>query len=556
MIADAPKNKILVVDDQPENIHVLIENLESKYEILFATDGLKALDIATSDNRPDLILLDIMMPGIDGYEVCRRLKAVDATSDIPIIFITAKPDEMDETEGFTLGAADYIIKPFRLPVVKARIQSVLRLKEEMDQRLLLARKLEDLNKNLEERIQGKTRQLLIANEHLKVSELKYRTIFENAIEGIFKSTLEGRLLDVSPSCAKILEYESAQSLIDENVNAVNLYHQPQDRQEWTRRLVEEGEVISFETRFKKKTGSIIWALLSAKGIRNPQGKITHYQGFFVDITEQKRVTELEQANTRLRELDSLKSSLLSTASHDMRSPMSAILGFNGMIKSMFSKNFIPLSQTNPELETVAGKIMDRFDIIENEGLRLIRMVNDFLDVSKLESGCSEWNDQSVLLNDVCKQAMRVVSGLDQTNRNVQLENTFAPDLPILKCDPDRLMQVMVNLLGNAAKFTQSGFIRVCTLAVPKNQIEVQIEDTGPGIPEIEQLKIFDKFHQIPHQISSLKDAPKGTGLGLTICKKIVEHYGGKIWVESEPGIGSTFIFRMPVNKGEAETLTL
>ena len=546
MNSETPQKKILIVDDQPGNIHILIENLEAEYEVLFATTGEKALDMLFSGNRPDLILLDIMMPGMNGYEVCASLKSNSETRDIPVIFLTAQSQETDETTGFRLGADDYIVKPFRMPVVKARIKAVLRLKDEMNSRKILAEKLENLNRHLEERIKEKTGELERAYESLKISENKFRTIFENAIEGIFQSTPDGRILNVSPSLVTILGYRSSRDLIAEITDTTQLYARPEDRDELRRILEQNGEVSGFETRLKKQSGETIWVMLSAKVIRDDNGNLSHYQGFVIDITARKRANELELANTRLRELDALKSALMSTASHDLRSPMTAILGFSELIKLDFAKHFLPLSTGNPSLEKRAEKIMDRLGIIAREGGRLIRLVNDFLDISKFESGCTEWHDQPVWMTEVIEQAVKVIGGQLPQNQQLDFTVTCDPGIPAVLCDPDRIMQVMVNLLSNAAKFTRAGNIAVRLLTVPGDQIEMRVEDTGPGIPEEEKEKIFHKFYQIGSGQADVDKHRKGTGLGLAICKQIVEHYGGKIWVESELGCGSTFIFRLPV----------
>lgn len=552
MNSEAPQKKVLIVDDQPGNIHILIENLEAEYEVLFATTGEKALDMLFSGNRPDLILLDIMMPGMNGYEVCARLKSNSEFSDIPVIFVTSQGQETDETTGFRLGADDYIVKPFRMPVVKARIKAVLRLKDEMDNRKILARKLENLNRHLEERIKEKTGELERAYESLKISENTFRTIFENAIEGIFQSTPDGRILSVSPSLVSILGYRSSRELIAKITDTTRLYARPEDRDELRRILERDGEISGFETRFKKQSGETIWVMLSAKVIRDDNGNLSHYQGFVIDITARRRANELELANTRLRELDALKSALMSTASHDLRSPMTAILGFSELIKLDFAKHFLPLSTGNPSLEERAEKIMDRLGIIGREGGRLIRLVNDFLDISKFESGCTEWHDRPVRMTEVIEQAVKVSGGQSPENRLVDFTVSCGPDIPAVFCDPDRIMQVLVNLLSNAAKFTRAGNIIVRLLNVPRDGIEVRVEDTGPGIPEEEKEKIFNKFYQIGSGQADADQRPKGTGLGLAICKQIVEHYGGKIWVESAPGRGSTFIFRLPVG-GSGDT---
>jgi PAS domain S-box-containing protein len=282
-------NTVLVVDDNPDNIHALMGALDSGYRVTYATTGRKALEIAKSEDRPDAILLDVMMPEMDGYEVCSRLKASKETWDIPIIFITARDQEVDETKGLNLGAVDFIIKPFSPPVVKARLKAALRLKEEMDNRIILTRKLEDLNKNLENRVQKKTVALQQAHEDLMASERRYRSIYETAIEGIFEVTPQGRLLSASPSLARILGYESPLELITsiENV-AEQLYVQPEDRDRFRTMLKQKGEILNFETRFRRKQGDMIWVMICAKVVRNHSRRQSYYQGFLIDITEQKK----------------------------------------------------------------------------------------------------------------------------------------------------------------------------------------------------------------------------------------------------------------------------
>ncbi len=541
------QKKILIVDDQPENIHVLIENLESEYDILFATSGEKALDIVFSGQRPDLILLDIMMPGMDGYEVCSKLKANTEFSDIPVIFVTSQGQETDETTGFRQGAVDYIIKPFRMPVVQARIRAVLRLKEEMNRSNFLAHQLENLNKNLEKGIREKTGELQLAHENLKASEKKFRTIFENAIEGIFQTTPEGQILNVSPSLAKILGYRSPDHLLAEVGNAVALYVRAEDRNEFRNILDLHGKVSDFETQYKKQDGESIWVMVSAGTILDDNGNVSYFQGFVIDITERRRARDLELANIRLLELDTLKSALMSTASHDLRSPMTAILGYNDLIRMDFAEHLFPFLEDKPDLQERAELIMKRLGIIEREGKRLIRLVNDFLDLSRFDSGRSEWHDKPVKISEIIRQAAKVIRGQLISRSEVDFTVVEDSDIPVIVCDPDRLMQLMVNLLSNAAKFTAAGSIVVRVSAIAEKYIEVRVVDTGPGISAIDKEKIFEKFYQVKSNGTHVADGFQGTGLGLAICKRIVGHYGGKIWVESELGSGSTFVFRLPIH---------
>lgn len=279
---------VLVVDDNPENIYILAESLEREYKILYATSGSKALDIATSNNQPDIVLLDIMMPEMDGYEVCSRLKANAETWDIPVIFISALDQEIDETRGLNLGAVDFITKPFSLPVVKARLKAALRLKEEMDNRVVLTQKLEDLNKNLEKRVHEKTVALKKAHSSLMESEKRYRTLYETAIEGIFESTPDGQMLSASPSLARMLGYQSPEELISTVQDAAQqLYYTPEDRLRFTAELEKKGETVNYETRFVTKQGDIIWVLMCAKITRNERTNEKYYHGFIINITELK-----------------------------------------------------------------------------------------------------------------------------------------------------------------------------------------------------------------------------------------------------------------------------
>ncbi|MCP4341627.1 MAG: PAS domain S-box protein [Desulfobulbaceae bacterium] len=237
-----------------------------------------------------------MMSGMDGFEVCSCLKANADTRDIPIIFVTALGQEVDEARGLTLGAVDFITKPFSIPIVEARINVALRLKEEMDQRILLARKLEGLNKDLEDRVKEKTAALKQAHEDVQVSERKYRSIYENAIEGIFQTTPQGRFLDANLSLAKILGYESPRELVATITNVAHqLYARPQDRDTFIHALKQKGEKFGFETQFIKKNGEVIWVMISAKEIRDKNGELLYFQGFAIDITERK------QAEAALRE---------------------------------------------------------------------------------------------------------------------------------------------------------------------------------------------------------------------------------------------------------------
>lgn len=256
------------------------------------------------------------------------------------------------------------------------------------------------------------------------------------------------------------------------------------------------------------------------------------------------VTELKQREEELKEMDQLKSNFLSSVSHELRTPLTSVRGFAKLINKDFSRRFMPLAEGDQRLEKMATRIAGNLEIIQSEGERLTRLINDVLDISKIESGSVEWRDDTVVVKDVANQAFNAVSGQFVEKPGVEASMRVADDLPHLAADPDRLVQVLVNLMNNAAKFTDEGVVELIVEKTPEGWVRMSVRDTGAGIPPEDIDKVFDKFHQVTKS-DTLQDKPTGTGLGLTICGQIVEHYGGRIWVESELGRGSTFSCVLP-----------
>lgn len=559
-LLDKTVKTILVVDDHPENIHVLVDNLEGPYEVLCATSGKDALEIAFSEQTPDLILLDIMMPGMDGFEVCSRLKARVDTRDIPIIFVTACGEEMDETKGLDIGAADFITKPFSIPVVKVRIKAALRLKAEMDNRLALTRKLEDLNRNLEHRVKEKTKALEQANANVKASELKYRMIYENAVEGIFQSTPDGCLLDANPSLAKILGYESADELVSTVTDiARQIYYRPEDRSLFKRIIARDGEIAGLETQVKKKDHQIIWVLISAKAIRDETDDHIYYQGFLTDITEHKhaqqalqtahdeletrvatRTAELMAAKEEADAANQAKSDFLARMSHEIRTPIAAVTGLTNVI-------------LKTRLTTGQRDYLNKIQIASG---KLIDVINDILDFSKVEAGRLELEACDFSLHELLEQLIDMFSER-VGQKSLALVSSVDPTIPRqLRGDPGRLTQILSNLIDNAEKFTDEGEITVTVTVdhaapVMPGQVRLKfcIRDTGIGIsPDILPI-LFEAFTQAD---SATHHNQKGTGLGLAICERLVHLMGGTIWADSEPGQGSTYTFTVVLDKQTVE----
>ncbi|MBC17721.1 PAS/PAC sensor signal transduction histidine kinase [Pseudodesulfovibrio profundus] len=418
-------------------------------------------------------------------------------------------------------------------------------------------------------IEAREKKLQAMNKTLQEAEEKYRGIFENAIEGIFQATPDGVLRRANPAMARIFGYDSLDEFLA-NVRSLGsrVMVNPESMQDFYEHVREQGEVKRFEAEYYRRDGKTIWGALNARAIYNENKELIFIEGILEDITDRKKAEhdladlnrhleqlvrertedlvnkarELEDANQRLRELDEMKSAFLSSVSHELRTPLTSILGFSKLLHKDFKKNFMPLAKNDDLLVRRGNRIRENLTIISHEGERLTRLINDVLDLNKIESGRMGWRDEPINMADTIEMAVQAVKGMFSGNSHIDLITDVDHDLPLIVADPDRMQQVLINLLNNASKFTDEGSVVV--RAFPRfGQVRVEVTDTGSGIATEDQAQIFEKFHQTRND--TMEEKPKGTGLGLTICREIVEHYGGRIWVESEIGVGSTFIFTIP-----------
>jgi signal transduction histidine kinase/CheY-like chemotaxis protein len=252
--------------------------------------------------------------------------------------------------------------------------------------------------------------------------------------------------------------------------------------------------------------------------------------------------ETRQARAAAEDADAAKSAFLSTVSHELRTPLTSVLGFAKIIKKRLEDRIFPLLTTDDrKVRLTIQQIGENLNVVVSEGERLTKLIDDVLDLAKIEAGKLEWHMETVAMADIIDRATSATSSLfDQ--KHLALVRDVAADLPPVLGDADRLMQVVINLISNAVKFTSVGSV-TCRAQLQDDGIAVSVIDTGLGISATDQPKVFEKFKQVG---DTLTDKPKGTGLGLPICREIIEHHGGRIWVESEPGKGSTFSFVVPV----------
>lgn len=247
--------------------------------------------------------------------------------------------------------------------------------------------------------------------------------------------------------------------------------------------------------------------------------------------------------TRERELARMKTEFTSTVSHELRTPLTSILGFAKLIERRFRTVILPKWSSDTKKEERAVRQIDQnLGVIISESNRLTKLINDVLDISKMEAGKIDWNFAQVDARSIIDQAVSATHGLFAAKPGVRLAQEIPDELPEVVADSDRVVQVVINLISNAVKFTDSGQI---TIKVERawSSLSVKVQDQGTGISEADQKLVFDKYKQVGDVIT---DKPTGTGLGLPISKEIVEMHGGKIWVESILGEGSTFAFSLPL----------
>jgi PAS domain S-box-containing protein len=267
-------------------------------------------------------------------------------------------------------------------------------------------------------------------------------------------------------------------------------------------------------------------------IANPMDEQKAYLGSVVlirDITLEK-------------EIDQMKTDFISTVSHELRTPLTSVLGFAKLIQKKLEDVVLPaVNSDSPKIQRSVKQVRENLNIIIAEGDRLTSLINDVLDIAKIEAGKVEWNMQPLQIAEIIDRAIAATTVLANSS-NLKMVCEIEPNLPEVVGDRDRLIQVLINLVSNAIKFTPSGTV-TCGAHYQQGKIVVSVMDQGIGISSEDQPKVFEKFKQVGEVMT---DKPKGTGLGLPICKQIVEHHNGQLWVESQLGQGSTFAFSLPV----------
>nr|WP_243846451.1 PAS domain-containing sensor histidine kinase [Rhizomicrobium palustre] len=370
-----------------------------------------------------------------------------------------------------------------------------------------------------------------SDRHLLTPDFAYREFFDNAIEGIFRTTPDGHYLDVNPALARIYGYDSPEEMKAGLTDiSSQLYVDSRRRDEFQALMAQHDQVSDFVSEIHRRDGTTIWIKENARAVRDWSGKLICYQGTVEDVTAKFEAERaIKRGLKRAEEANATKNAFLAMMSHELKTPLNAILGFSDMVRR---EMLGPIGTA-----AYRGYMND----IYNSGVRLLAIINDVLDVARLEGAAITLNRQLALPQDVAETALDRARHLTGTAQAVTID--IPSDMPSLHVDQNRLSQVLANLLCNALKFTpEGGEIRLSAAFQKDGGVHFEVCDSGIGMSEETIALVLQPFHQAD---ASLARRFEGAGLGLPIAHALTELHGGRLAIRSAEHKGTTVTIELP-----------
>jgi PAS domain S-box-containing protein len=502
---------VLLVDDRPANLLALEAILQSLgLRLVRANSGEEALKQVLNQDFA-VILMDVQMPGLDGFQTAKLIKDRPRSRHIPVIFLTAiSKDPAYIFKGYEQGAVDYLLKPFDPQVLRAKVSVFVELWRRGE---VIKENEAQLRRIEHERLQ-------------RAQEARYRSMIDSLPQCVFATRADGSIYMWNRSW---LAYSGLDDAAMERGEFREHLH-PDDRErvqrEW-QESIESGLPIETEYRLKRANGEYRWHLAKAMPEHDERGRIV---GWICTATD---VDELRTAREQAQEASRTKDEFLATVSHELRNPLNAILGWMRMLRS-------------GRLDE--GKEERALETIERNTEAQLALVEDILDVSRIINGKMRIVLRPVSLSQVISAAVDTVRPAAE-QKGIHIETACDASADSCSGDPDRLQQVVWNLLSNAIKFTARGGRVEVRLERADSHVTVSVRDNGRGIAPEFLPYVFERFRQA-ESISTRTQG--GLGLGLAIVRHVVESHGGTVSVDS-PGEarGTTFVVRLPLRAVQA-----
>jgi PAS domain S-box-containing protein len=519
---------VLLVDDSPTVLLQMRKTLEQAgFIVEEASNGAETLAVFPR-LKPDLVLLDVMMPGLDGFETCERLRRLPNGTRTPVIMITSLDDIHSINRAYEVGATDFVTKPINAVILKHRLRYMMRANRALQELYHNEEVLQQTHAELERRVADRTAALELstlrlqqevqerqrAEEELRDAHAHLSFLIENSPLAVIEWDAQMRVRRWSPQAEQMFGW-TAEEVLGKHFREWQFV--PQEEADSVDHLVASLQTDNkprsvSHNRTYRKDGVIVECEWYNSVLHGASGLVESILSLIQDVTERQ-------------ETERLKDELVSTVSHELRTPLTSLRGFAEL---MLKRSFSPQKQR------------EFLSIIHKESIRLTNLINDFLDIQRMESGRQVYHFAAVDLPAFMRDTLALFLSEDSPH---QFHLHVPTPVPPVRADQDCLRQVLTNLLSNAVKFSPKGGGITLGAALREDSVVVSVADQGIGIPQEAFPHLFSKFFRVDNQETR---SIGGTGLGLALIKKIVEDHAGQVWVKSQVDVGSTFFFTLPL----------